>query len=93
MTTDVIQLKLIEKILLSDPSELKDAYNYFLKNEYMNSFDDTKTIKSKTLKFDYMTGKNLAKSEFAGLWQKRKITDSVDFAESLRNKVQSRTFE
>ena len=37
-----------------------------------------------------MTGKELAKSDFVGIWKDRDIEDSVDFVNELRGRIERR---
>ncbi len=38
----------------------------------------------------YLTGKELAKSDFVGSWKGRGITDSVEYVNELRRKIERR---
>jgi hypothetical protein len=38
----------------------------------------------------FMTGRELAESEFIGIWKDKKIGDSAEFARKLRERAQSR---
>ena len=79
------QLKLIEKLIIANESQIDDMYNYFFKQEKISS-----TSSEKSHKNYYFTGKDLAESRFVGLWNNKNIDDSQKFAKELRTKSQNR---
>ncbi len=81
------QLKLIEMLILANESQINDIYGYFFSKESKVNLVDKKSNNN----FRYYTGKVLAESEFIGLWQDKKINDSIEFANELRNNAQNRS--
>ena len=54
------QLKLIEKLIIANESQIDDMYNYFFKQEKISS-----TSSEKSHKNYYFTGKDLAESKLS----------------------------
>jgi len=79
------QLKLIEKLIIANESQIDELYNYFFLQERINSIP---TEKSQTN--NHFTGKDLADSNFVGLWKNKNIKDSQEYAKELRTKSQNR---